>query len=76
MKRCLLSKAETKKQKSNVLLFVRIVKYLFVLIALIIVVFSYFGSRAELGLVAGFHTAAAGLALSKHQYLAWLHGLL
>ena len=74
MKRCLLSKAETKKQKSNVLLFVRIVKYLFVLIALIIVVFSYFGSWAELGLVAGFLTAAAGLALSKpiSGVVAWI----
>ena len=65
VKRGLLAKANTKKQKSNVLLFVRIVKYLFVLIALIIIAFSYSGSWAELGLVAGLLTAAAGLALSK-----------
>ena len=56
------------------MLFVRIVKYLFILIALIIIAFSYSGSWTELGLVAGLLTAAAGLALSKpiSGVVAWI----
>ncbi|RLF26754.1 MAG: hypothetical protein DRN01_04035 [Thermoplasmata archaeon] len=74
LKRGLLAKAKTKKYKSNVLLFVKIVKYVFVLIALIVVVFSYSGSWMELGLVAGLLTAAVGLALSKpiSGVVAWI----
>jgi len=67
-------KAKTKKQRSNILLFISMVKYVFILIFLIVLAFSYSGSWAELGLVAGLLTAAAGLALSKplSGIVAWL----
>ncbi|RLF44065.1 MAG: hypothetical protein DRN09_03790 [Thermoplasmata archaeon] len=74
LKKKLLIKAKTKKQKSNILLFINMVKYVFILIFLIVLAFSYSGSWAELGLVAGLLTAAAGLALSKplSGIVAWL----
>ena len=74
LKKKLLIKAKTKKQRSNILLFISMVKYVFILIFLIVLAFSYSGSWAELGLVAGLLTAAAGLALSKplSGIVAWL----
>lgn len=65
IKQVLLKVAKTKKQVSNVNLFLNIIKYLFVFFLLLIVISSYFGTWIELGLTAGLLTAAVGWALQK-----------
>ena len=65
IKRVLIKKAKTKKQISNVLLFMKIVKYLFAFILILVIISSYFGSWTEFGLVTGLFTAALGFALHK-----------
>jgi len=74
MKGLLLKKAKTKKHKSNVILFLNIVKYLFVFIFIIVFLFSYFGSWTELGLVMGLLTVALGFALQRPvtNVIAWV----
>ena len=65
IRQVLLKVAKTKKQISNVNLFLNIIKYLFVFFLLLIVISSYFGTWLELGLTAGLLTAAVGWALQK-----------
>jgi len=65
IRQILLKVAKTKKQISNVNLFLNIIKYLFVFFLLLIVISSYFGTWIELGLTAGLLTAAVGWALQK-----------
>lgn len=65
VKRRLLKKATTKKQISNVKIFSKVLKYLFVLILILFAIFSYAGSWAGLGLSVGLLSAALGWALQK-----------
>jgi len=65
IRQVLLKVAKTKKQRSNVNIFLNIIKYLFVFFLLLIVISSYFGTWIELGLTAGLLTAAVGWALQK-----------
>lgn len=65
VKKRLLKRAKTKKQKSNVEIFHKVLKYLFTLIILLFAVFSYAGSWAGFGLSIGLLSAALGWALQK-----------
>lgn len=65
IRRLLLKMAKTKKQISNVNLFLNIIKYIFGIFILFIVISSYFGTWIELGLTAGILTLAVGWALQK-----------
>ncbi len=65
IRQVLLKVAKTKKQISNVNLFLNIIKYLFIFFLLLIVISSYFGTWIELGLTAGLLSAAVGWALQK-----------
>ncbi len=65
IKKRLLKRAKTKKQKSNVEIFHKVLKYLFILIILLFAVFSYAGSWAGFGLSVGLLSAALGWALQK-----------
>ncbi len=64
-KRALLKKARTKKQKSNIEIFARIVQYLFILILILFAIFSFGGDLTGFGLAAGLFSAALGWALQK-----------
>jgi len=74
MKKLLLKKAKTKRQISNVIVFLNIIKYLFVFIFILFFLFSYFGSWTELGLVMGLLSVALGFALQKPitNIVAWI----
>ena len=65
VKKRLLKRAKTKKQKSNVEIFHKVLKYLFILIILLFAVFSYAGSWVGFGLSVGLLSAALGWALQK-----------
>ncbi len=60
-----LSKAKTKKQKSNALVFLSLWKYAFVIILIIGLIFYLGGDITGLGVWAGLMTAALGWALQK-----------
>lgn len=74
IKMVLLRKAKTKKQVSNVMMFLKIVKYLFAFIFILVFISSYFGSWAEFSLVAGLLTVALGFALQRPltSIVAWI----
>lgn len=74
IKMALLKRAKTKKQISNVMNFLTIIKFLFVIIFILVVVSSYFGSWTEFGLVVGLLTVALGFALQKPltSMIAWI----
>ncbi len=74
IKRVLLKKVKSKKQISNVTVFLDLLKYLFAIFFIIIVVFSYYNSWGELGFIAGLLTVALGWALQKpiSGVVAWL----
>jgi len=61
----LLRVAKTKKQISNVEIFSKILRYIFLTLLILIAVFSYAGEWASLGLIAGLLSAALGFALQK-----------
>jgi len=65
LKRYFLTKAHTKKAKHNVIVFMNIVTYLFVILSLIFLLLSYTGSLTGIGLTAGLLTAALGWALQR-----------
>ncbi len=65
IKRYLLRKVKSKKQASNVTVFLDLLKYLFAFFFIIIVVFSYYNSWGELSFIAGLLTIALGWALQK-----------
>lgn len=64
-KKGLLKKASTKKQKSNIHIFTKVLKYSFFILILLIAIFSYSGSLTGLGLSMGLFSAALGWALQK-----------
>ncbi|MBI4144433.1 mechanosensitive ion channel family protein [Candidatus Woesearchaeota archaeon] len=61
----MLKHAATKKQKSNVEIVSRIMKYLFLLLLILFAIFSYNGSLTSIGLSLGLLSAAIGWALQK-----------
>ena len=61
----LMKKARTKKQKSNVEMFSRVMRYFFLLLLLIFAVFSYVGSWEGLGIGIGLLSASLGFALQR-----------
>ena len=65
LKRFLLKKAKTKKQKTNVSTFIDLLNFIFIILLLIIAVTTYYGNLGELGFIAGLLTVALGWALQK-----------
>ena len=65
IKKILLKMVKNKRQVSNVMMFLNIMKYIFLFFLLLIFISSYFGSWMELGLTAGLLSAALGWALQK-----------
>lgn len=65
IERTLLKKVKTKKQITNVEIFSNIFRYSFLLLLILLAVFSYGGSFAGLGLTMGLLSAALGWALQK-----------
>lgn len=65
VKRTLLTKAKSKKQISNIKIFTRMMNITLSLIVILFAIFSYTGSWAGFGVVAGLLTAALGFALQK-----------
>ena len=65
IRKMLLKRAKTKKQKSNIQIFSRIFKYMTLLLVAIFAIFSYAGSWTGLGVTVGLFTAALGWALQK-----------
>ena len=74
IKKGLLKRTKSKKQASNVTVFLDLLKYLFIFLFVIIVLFSFSNSWTELGFVAGLLSVALGWALQKpiSGVLAWL----
>jgi len=74
IKKNLLKKVKTKKQASNIMTFVDLLKFLFFFFLIIIAVASYYGRWGELGFIAGLLTVALGWALQKpiSGVVAWL----
>lgn len=70
----LLKKVSTKKQQSNVTVFLDLLKYIFGFFLVLIVFSSYYGRWSELSFVAGLLTVALGWALQKpiSGVVAWL----
>ena len=64
-KKTLLITAKTKKQKSNVEIFYKVMNAILILILIFVTIFSYKGSWASLGLGLGLLSAALGWALQK-----------
>jgi len=65
IRKTLMKKARTKKQKSNVEMFSRVMRYFFLLLLLIFAVFSYVGSWEGLGIGIGLLSASLGFALQR-----------
>ena len=74
VKRHLLKKVKTKKQISNVTIFLDLLKYLFLILLVIIAFSSYYGNWSEFGFIVGLLTVALGWALQKpiSGVIAWL----
>jgi small-conductance mechanosensitive channel len=74
IKRVLLSKVSRKKQISNVVTFLSLLKFLFAILLFIIIIFAYYRSWGDIGFVMGLLTVALGMALQKPitGVFAWL----
>jgi small-conductance mechanosensitive channel len=74
LKRNLLKKVKSKKQISNVTVFLSLLKFLFVFFLVIIVVAFFYGDLGDLSFVAGLLTVAVGWALQRpiSGVVAWL----
>ena len=74
IRRHLLKKVKTKKQISNVTIFLDLLKYLFLIFLVIIAFSSYYGNWSEVGFIVGLLTVALGWALQKpiSGVVAWL----
>jgi small-conductance mechanosensitive channel len=74
LKRHLLKKVQKKKQVSNIMLFLDLLKYLFAVFLVIIILSVYYGSWGELSFIVGLLTVALGWALQKpiSGVVAWL----
>jgi small-conductance mechanosensitive channel len=65
IKKISLRRAKTRQQISNVEMFLKIVKYVFIFFLILVFVVIQYGSLSELGLVAGLLTVALGFALRQ-----------
>lgn len=65
LKTYLLKKTKNKKERSNIEIFSRAIKYLMMFFLVIFAIISYAGSLASLGLVIGLLSAALGWALQR-----------
>jgi len=65
LKKRLLKKAKTKKEKSNVEIFFRATQYFLILLLIIFAFLAYGGSLTGIGVVAGLLSAAFGWALQR-----------
>lgn len=65
IKKALLKKVRTKKQRSNVKIFSRIINYIFFIAVILIAISSYTNSWSGFGLAVGLASAALGWALQK-----------
>lgn len=74
VKHFLLRKAKTKREISNITVFLDILKYTFILLLIIIIFSSYYGRWGDIGFLAGLLTVALGWALQKpiSGVVAWL----
>jgi small-conductance mechanosensitive channel len=74
IKKSLLKKVKTKKQITNVSVFIDLLKFLFIFFIVIIILFAYYGNFGDLGFIAGLLSVALGLALQKpiSCVVAWL----
>jgi small-conductance mechanosensitive channel len=74
LKKQLIKKVQRKKQVSNIMLFLDLLKYLFAIFLIIIILSVYYGSWGELGFIVGLLTVALGWALQKpiSGVVAWL----
>lgn len=74
IKRRLLKNVRRKKQKSNVIVFLDLLKYIFAFFLIIIIFSAYYDKWGELGFIAGLLTVALGWALQKpiSGVVAWL----
>jgi small-conductance mechanosensitive channel len=74
IKKMLLKKVTRKKQISNVITFLSLLKFLFAFFLFIVVILVYYGSWGDIGFVAGLLTVALGMALQKPitGVFAWL----
>ncbi|MDH7506556.1 MAG: mechanosensitive ion channel [Candidatus Thermoplasmatota archaeon] len=74
IKNHLIKKVKTKKQITNVSVFIDLLKFLFIFFIIIIILFTYYGNFSELGFIAGLFSVAVGLALQKpiSSVIAWL----
>ena len=65
VKRSMLKKATTKKHKSNVQIFSRIIRIIIIIVLILTAFSSYYGSWTGLGIWAGLFSAALGWALQR-----------
>ena len=73
-KKYLLRKTKNKRERSNIHIFSRAIKYLIMFFLVIFAILSYAGSLVSIGLVAGLLSAALGWALQRpiSGMAAWL----
>ena len=74
LQRYLLHKVKTKKQISNVTVFLGLLKFLFIFFLIIVVIAFYYGNLGDLSFIAGLLTVVLGFALQKpiSSVIAWL----
>jgi small-conductance mechanosensitive channel len=74
LKKNLVKKLKTKKQISNVTVFLTLIKFLFAFFLLIVIIAFFYGDLGDLSFVAGLLTVALGWALQKpiSGVVAWL----
>ncbi|KYK31536.1 MAG: hypothetical protein AYK22_02260 [Thermoplasmatales archaeon SG8-52-3] len=74
IKNILLKKVTRKKQISNVVTFLSLLKFIFAFFLFIVIVIAYYGSLGDIGFIAGLLTVALGMALQKPitGVFAWL----
>ncbi|MDP3987355.1 MAG: mechanosensitive ion channel family protein [Nanoarchaeota archaeon] len=65
VKKKLYSKVRTKTTRHNVTIFANIITYIFVIVGVLAVIFSYTGNVFSIGLTAGLLSAALGWALQR-----------
>lgn len=65
IKKTLLKKVRTKKQRSNIEIFSRVIKYVFIVVVALLAIFAYTGSLTGFGISVGLISAALGWALQR-----------
>lgn len=65
IKKALIKKARSKTQRSNIQIFSRLINITFLVLLVLVAIFSYAGSFTGFGIAAGLATAALGWALQR-----------